>query len=101
MNNPYAIPKLAQLEIVNEVSAGVRRLPGESGFDKPSYSITTTIMIVDMIPRIEVYDKRDSGKNTIGIKLRSQRSMGQVDRDRGERTEASPILCKCQRYTWV
>lgn len=69
MNSPYAIPKLDQLEIVKEVSAGVRKLPGASGFDRPSYRITSIIMIVDIMPRIEVYDRRDRGKNTIGIKL--------------------------------
>lgn len=51
------------------IGAGLHKLPGASFFEKPSMKITATIIIVEIIPRIEVYDRRESGRKTIGINL--------------------------------
>lgn len=53
INSPNAIPKLLQLLTLNEVSAGLQRLPGAVYFESPSTRITNMIKIVDMMPRIE------------------------------------------------
>jgi hypothetical protein len=51
--SPKAIPKLLQLLMPRDVSAGLQRLPGAVYFDSPSTRITNIIKIVERIPRIE------------------------------------------------
>lgn len=37
--------------------------------EKPSMKITMTKKTVDIIPRMEVYDRRERGKKTVGTRL--------------------------------
>jgi len=69
MNNPKAMPRRVAPSNPHAVSAGSHRLPGPCCIEKPSMKITTIISKVDSMPRSEVYDKRDNGKNTVGINL--------------------------------
>jgi hypothetical protein len=71
INNPKAIPRCVALSIPKEVSAGLQRLPGPSRLENPSMNTTRMIKNVDKIPRIDVYERRDNGINTVGINLRT------------------------------
>lgn len=51
------------------VGAGSQRLPGLSGFARPSITITTMMSSVERIPNSDVYDKTDRGRTIVGIKL--------------------------------
>jgi hypothetical protein len=57
------------LQGVNEVFAGLHKLPGASIFEKPSIKIATTKSVVDANPRSEAYERSDSGTKTVGIIL--------------------------------
>jgi len=63
------------LQGLNEVFAGLHRLPGASNFDKPSIKIATTKSVVDAIPRSEAYERSDSGTKTVGIRLEEKNEM--------------------------
>lgn len=69
MNNPNAMPNSPTPMIPRFVGAGLQRLPGASFLEKPSMKMTTTRNIVDMMPRMEVYDRRERGKKTVGTRL--------------------------------
>ena len=69
MNKPKATPSSPQLPIPSWVSAGLQRLPGLSRFEKPSMNTTAMIVRVDTMPSMEVYERSESGKNTVGINL--------------------------------
>jgi len=71
MNNPKATPKCVKFATPTLVSAGIHRLPGASFFVNPSTMMTNTRRTVDTIPRIDVYDSRDKGRNTVGMSLDS------------------------------
>ena len=72
MNNPNAIPNLPKFAKERLVSAGLLKLPGASAFVSPSMSKTNTTSTVEAMPSIEVYDNRDKGRNTEGIRLYAQ-----------------------------
>lgn len=69
INRPKAIPRWFQLSMPKDVSAGLHRLPGDSVLETPSMRTTTTTRIVEIIPSTEVMDNKDSGKNTVGMRL--------------------------------
>jgi hypothetical protein len=69
MNKPNAMPRCLALSTPNAVSAGLQRLPGPSSFENPSTKTTMMIRSVEMIPSMDVYERRDKGRNTVGIKL--------------------------------
>lgn len=69
MNKPKEMPSLSKPFTPMSVSAGLHRLPGESFFEKPSMNTTKVRRTVEAIPRIEVYDKSERGRNTVGISL--------------------------------
>lgn len=54
INKPKAMPKLPKLPIPTDVSAGLQKLPGLSGFEKPSKKMTAIINSVEMMPRMDV-----------------------------------------------
>lgn len=70
MKSPKARPNSFEFPVPRLVSAGLQKLPGASRFVNPSMRTTNIIKTVDIIPRIEVYDSKDSGRNTIGINLK-------------------------------
>ena len=51
------------------VGRGSHRLPGACVLVKPSMKMTATIKMVDIIPKIEVYERRESGRKTVGMSL--------------------------------
>ena len=53
MKSPNDNPNSPILAIFRLVSAGSHRLPGASGFDKPSMNITATRNRVDRMPMME------------------------------------------------
>ena len=57
------------LETLSEVSAGLHRLPGASNFENPSIKITTTKKTVETMPTRDVYERKDSGRKTVGARL--------------------------------
>jgi hypothetical protein len=69
MNRPKANPSSSRLQNLNEVGAGLQRLPGASNFEKPSIKTTPISRIVDNMPRSEAYERNGSGRKTVGIKL--------------------------------
>lgn len=86
MNNPKAIPRFCQLSMPKDVGAGLQRLPGASFFHVPSIRITTTIVKVDRIPKTDVYERRDSGKNTVGINLHDNWKLSELNGKRCRET---------------
>lgn len=78
MSNPNAIPNSPMPPTLNWVSAGAQRLPGLSRFEKPSTKMTTIINIVEMMPIIEAYERRESGRNTVGINLQEVSHMNMI-----------------------
>jgi hypothetical protein len=56
------------------VSAGLQKLPGASGLDNPSMITTRITSKEDKMPRTDVYDSRDKGRNTVGTNLKYVRS---------------------------
>lgn len=106
MNSPNAAPNFSTLAIANDVSAGSQKLPGASFLEKPSIKMTITKSMVEMIPSMEVYDKRDNGRNTVGIKLsiniKNNRSISfQNETKKGILTRVNPRLCTCLRNIQV
>ena len=69
MNKPNAMPSLLRSFTPVSVGTGSRRLPGASFFVKPSTKITITRVIEEMIPKMDVYDSSESGRNTVGMRL--------------------------------
>ncbi len=69
MNRPKANPSSPKLQKLNEVRAGLHRLPGASYFEKPSTKMTPIKRIVDTMPRSEAYERKDNGRKTVGIRL--------------------------------
>jgi hypothetical protein len=69
MNSPNATPISTQLPVPSCVSAGLHRLPGPSRFERPSTNITPTIHKIETMPSIEAYERRESGRKTVGINL--------------------------------
>jgi len=64
---------------------------------KPSMRMTTTIITVDTIPKIEVYDSSDKGRNTVGINLIPKlNEQGEFQRMIKLRTRATPRPCRYQ-----
>jgi len=75
MNKPKDIPSLPASLIPQSVSAGLQRLPGASRLVRPSIAIHAMIRMVDRMPRIDVYDRRDSGMNIVGMMLQKPLAM--------------------------
>lgn len=73
MNRPNANPSSSRLQKRNEVLAGLHRLPGASNFVRPSTKTTPIKKTVDVMPRSEPYERRDSGRKTVGIRLEGER----------------------------
>lgn len=69
MNRPKANPSPSRLQKLNEVVAGLHRLPGASNFEKPSIITTPINRIVDTMPRSEAYERNGNGRKTVGIRL--------------------------------
>jgi hypothetical protein len=69
MNRPKANPSSCKLQNLNEVVAGLHRLPGASNFEKPSTRTTPINMTVDTMPRSEAYERNGNGRKTVGIRL--------------------------------
>jgi hypothetical protein len=69
MNRPKANPSSPKLQKSSEVFAGLHKLPGASNFEKPSTKMTPIKRTVDTMPRSEAYERKDSGRKTVGIKL--------------------------------
>lgn len=69
MNRPKANPSSPRVQKLNEVSAGLHRLPGASNFEKPSTKTTPIKRTVDAMPRSEAYERKDNGRKTVGVKL--------------------------------
>jgi hypothetical protein len=69
MKRPNAKPSSCTLETPSEVSAGLHRLPGASNFENPSTKITATKKTVETMPTRDVYERKDSGRNTVGVRL--------------------------------
>ncbi len=69
MNRPNAKPSPCGLEMPNEVSAGLHRLPGASNFENPSTKITATKKTVETMPTREAYERKDSGRKAAGVRL--------------------------------
>lgn len=69
MNRPKANPSSSRLQKLNEVVAGLHRLPGASNFEKPSIKTTPINRTVDTMPRSEAYERNDNGRKTVGIRL--------------------------------
>lgn len=64
------MPSSPTLPKDNDVSAGTQRDPGASRLERPSTNITATIKRVDVMPRIEVYERSESGMKTVGMRLK-------------------------------
>ena len=69
MNRPKASPSSSRLQKLNEVVAGLHRLPGASNFEKPSTRTTPINRTVETMPRSEAYERNDNGRKTVGIRL--------------------------------
>ena len=69
MNKPNAIPTCPRVPGESDVCAGLQRLPGESGFEKPSMNITAMMSNVELIPSSDVKERIDKGMKTVGAKL--------------------------------
>jgi hypothetical protein len=69
INRPKAKPSSFKLQKLNEVFAGLHRLPGASNFDKPSTKTTLIKKTVDTMPRSDAYERRGNGRKTVGIRL--------------------------------
>jgi hypothetical protein len=70
MNSPKARPSLLKDFTPKVVGAGSHRLPGAVVLLKPSTKMTKTRITVEKIPKIEVYDRRERGRKTVGMKLK-------------------------------
>ena len=70
INNPNAIASLSGFGTPMLVFAGSHKLPGASCFERPSMRTTTTSIVDDMIPRMDVKDRSDKGRKIVGIKLK-------------------------------
>ena len=73
MNRPKANPSSPRLQKPNEVLAGLHRLPGASNFERPSTKTTPIKRTVDTMPRSEAYERKDSGRKTVGIRLEGKK----------------------------
>ena len=71
INNPNAIASLSGLGTPKLVFAGSHKLPGAVCFERPSMRTTATSIVDDMIPRMDVKDRSDRGRKTVGIKLKN------------------------------
>jgi hypothetical protein len=69
INRPKAKPSSFKLQKLNEVFAGLHRLPGASNFEKPSTKTTLIKETVDTMPRSDAYERRGNGRKTVGIRL--------------------------------
>lgn len=69
MNSPNAIPRSPKLAYESLVGAGSQILPGAVCLVTPSKSRTKMMSKVEIIPRIDAKDSRESGKNAEGISL--------------------------------
>ena len=90
MNRPNANPSSSILQKRNEVLAGLHRLPGASNFERPSTKTTPIKKTVDIMPSSEPYERRDSGRKTVGIRLEGEREfdtlVSEAQKKDGERT---------------
>jgi hypothetical protein len=69
MNKPKAKPSSSTLQKLNDVFAGLHRLPGASNFEKPSMKTTQIRKTVDTMPRSDPYERTGNGRKTVGIRL--------------------------------
>jgi len=69
INKPNAMPSSVIVPVPHDVAAGLHRLPGLSGLDKPSIKMTKMMRSVEQMPNIEVYESIDKGRKTNGANL--------------------------------
>lgn len=73
INKPNEMPSSVIEPVPHDVAAGLHRLPGVSGLEKPSMKMTKMMRRVEQMPRIEVYESIDSGRKTSGANLQSEK----------------------------
>jgi hypothetical protein len=74
INKPNAMPSSVIEPVPQDVAAGLHRLPGASGLEKPSMKMTKMMRSVEQMPKIEVYESIDNGRKTSGANLRFRKS---------------------------
>jgi len=74
ISKPSAMPSSVIEPVLHDVTAGLHRLPGASGLERPSMKMTKMIRSVEQMPSVEEYESIDNGIKTSGANLRSTRS---------------------------
>ncbi len=67
---------------------------GAFGFEMPSIKTTTTSIVDDRIPRMDVYDRSDRGKKIVGINLKQNIKSKQDEGEQRRHTRQHRLLCR-------